>query len=259
MSTSLRAHVADNRLAVATSLALALLALQYIVVQASPAGLAVRIVLPATMALAPLALWPLRRHAGVWVIFVGLGANLAAVLANGGYLTESYYIDRVENAAGEVVFEADPLLACAACTPPVEAVSSPLLAATQPQELPPPPPDCEPAPGWLWQQDTGRLAPSTISPQNAYLIADMMRDVITRGTGRRASPRRQERAEARRRRRYRRGGARRGAAARGDRPHARRIDGHRRGARGSRPADPRRGVRGARWPGKTPWTSRWRS
>ena len=110
-------------------------------------------------------------------------ASAYTVLANGGYLTERYYIERVENAAGEVVFEADPLVVCAACTPPIEAVSSPLLAAAQPQEPPPPPPDCEPAPGWLSEQHTERLAPPTISPQNAYLISDMMRDVIRRGTG----------------------------------------------------------------------------
>src|SRR5690606_40485600 len=32
----------------------------------------------------------------------------------------------------------------------------------------------------------GRKAPRAITPQNAYLITDMMRDVIRRGTGRRA-------------------------------------------------------------------------
>jgi penicillin-binding protein 1A len=110
-------------------------------------------------------------------------ASAYTVLANGGYLTQSYYIERVENAAGEVVYEADPLVVCAACVPPVEPVAPLLLGAAQPQEPPPPPPDCEPSPGWLSEQQTERLAPSTISPQNAYLISDMMRDVIRRGTG----------------------------------------------------------------------------
>jgi hypothetical protein len=46
----------------------------------------VRIALPATIALAPAALWPLRGHVGVWVMFVGFAANLAAILANGGLM-----------------------------------------------------------------------------------------------------------------------------------------------------------------------------
>ena len=45
-----------------------------------------RIVLPLTIALAPVALWPHRRHPGVWMILVGLAANLAAILANGGLM-----------------------------------------------------------------------------------------------------------------------------------------------------------------------------
>ncbi|MBF6600604.1 MAG: DUF5317 family protein [Dehalococcoidia bacterium] len=45
-----------------------------------------RIVVPATIAAVPVVLWPHRRHAGVWVIFVGMAANLAVVLANGGLM-----------------------------------------------------------------------------------------------------------------------------------------------------------------------------
>ncbi len=45
-----------------------------------------RIILPATIGLAPLALWAHRRLLGVWVIFVGLAANLAAIAANGGLM-----------------------------------------------------------------------------------------------------------------------------------------------------------------------------
>lgn len=45
-----------------------------------------RIAVPATIAAVPLVLWPHRRHLGVWVIFVGMMANLAVVLANGGLM-----------------------------------------------------------------------------------------------------------------------------------------------------------------------------
>jgi penicillin-binding protein 1A len=110
-------------------------------------------------------------------------ASAYTVLANGGYLTEPYYIERIEDPIGQVVFEADPLVVCAECTPPVEPVASPLLASNQPAEPPPPPPDCTPAPDYWSTLHADRLAPATVSPQNTYLIADMMRDVIRRGTG----------------------------------------------------------------------------
>ncbi|MEX2226868.1 MAG: DUF5317 family protein [Dehalococcoidia bacterium] len=79
-------YVSRNRMALGASLALSLMLLQFGVISASPGGLAVRIVLPATIALAPLALWPLRQHLGVWVVFVGLTANFATILANGGLM-----------------------------------------------------------------------------------------------------------------------------------------------------------------------------
>jgi penicillin-binding protein 1A len=110
-------------------------------------------------------------------------ASAYTVLANGGYLTEPYYIERIEDATGQVDFEADPLVVCNECTPPPEQAASPLLAANQPPQPPPPPPECEPAPDNWSSLHTDRLAPATVSPQNTFLIADMMRDVIRRGTG----------------------------------------------------------------------------
>jgi penicillin-binding protein 1A len=73
-----------------------------------------------------------------------------AVFANGGFKITPYFIDRIENAAGEVVWQAQPLQACELCLP---------------EQKP---------------------APRVISAQNAWLMSDMMRDVIRRGTGRRA-------------------------------------------------------------------------
>jgi hypothetical protein len=80
------APISRHKLALGASLALVLMLLQFAVVRLSPGALPVRIVLPLTIALAPLALWPLRRSFGVWIIYVGLAANLAAILANGGLM-----------------------------------------------------------------------------------------------------------------------------------------------------------------------------
>jgi hypothetical protein len=68
------------------SLALALLAAQFVAIRLVPSEAIVRIVLPATVAAVPLALWIHRRYLGVWVMFVGLAANLAVILANGGLM-----------------------------------------------------------------------------------------------------------------------------------------------------------------------------
>ncbi|MFS8608857.1 MAG: hypothetical protein LOD94_12845 [Gammaproteobacteria bacterium] len=96
-----------------------------------------------------------------------------AVFANGGYLVEPYFIDRIEDASGEPLFVARPALACADCDdPPPEATDEQLLASiSDPTDLYP----------------RFREAPRAISPQNAYLVADMLRDVVgPRGTGARA-------------------------------------------------------------------------
>ncbi|MEO5344485.1 MAG: penicillin-binding transpeptidase domain-containing protein, partial [Gammaproteobacteria bacterium SHHR-1] len=85
-------------------------------------------------------------------------ARAYAVLANGGFLVEPYFIQRIEAQDGGLVYRADPLIAC---------------------------PECEEAlaPG---QVLTGRPAPRTLSPQNHFLMNSMLRDVIRMGTATRA-------------------------------------------------------------------------
>ena len=43
-----------------------------------------------------------------------------AVFANGGFRVEPYFIDRIENAAGQVVWRAAPRVACEPCEQPVD-------------------------------------------------------------------------------------------------------------------------------------------
>jgi hypothetical protein len=79
--------------------ALTLVAAQFGAIRFAPSAVAVRIALPVTIAAVPLALWPLRGRLGTWIMFVGLAANLAVILANGGLMP----IERstVAAAAGE--------------------------------------------------------------------------------------------------------------------------------------------------------------
>lgn len=78
-------------------------------------------------------------------------ASAYAILANGGFRVEPYFIERIERDSGELLFQATPTTVCEDCT------------GTEATDLP--------------------IAPRVISPQNYYLMNSMMRDVITRGTG----------------------------------------------------------------------------
>ena len=97
-----------------------------------------------------------------------------SVFANGGYKVNAYYIDRIEDAGGKLLQQSDPAVACTQCVRPTEA---PSLRAGRTQTL-----DEADHDGKTTM--TGKtLAPQVIRPQVAYLIADMMADVIKRGTG----------------------------------------------------------------------------
>jgi penicillin-binding protein 1A len=90
-----------------------------------------------------------------------------AILANGGYRIEPYLIERVEGLDGTPLFNAEPARACAGCEAPAagdELSMEEILDAGQ-----------EP-PG----------APRVMDERVQFIIDDILRDVITRGTGRRA-------------------------------------------------------------------------
>jgi len=102
-----------------------------------------------------------------------------ATFANGGFRVSPYFVDRVEDATGKILAQASPVLACFICGHLTKAELPPNVSAAA--------------------LDTGgsdrdgktfipakNLAPQVIRPQVAYLLADMMADVIRRGTGVRA-------------------------------------------------------------------------
>jgi penicillin-binding protein 1A len=84
-----------------------------------------------------------------------------SVFANGGFKVDPYYITRIEDAKGKVVFETKPKIACAACE-----VSDGPGGNSVPED---------------------RRAPRVLSAQNAWLMSDIMHDVATQGTGKRTN------------------------------------------------------------------------
>ena len=115
-----------------------------------------------------------------------------ATFANGGFRVTAYTIDRIEDSTGKILVQAQPAEACFECSraaaaenaapgAPAAAVVGALRAA----------------PARAAQMDSGEWdgkslspaktrAPQVIRPQVAYLLSDMMADVIRRGTGTRA-------------------------------------------------------------------------
>jgi len=98
-----------------------------------------------------------------------------AVLANGGFLVEPYLIQRVEDVEGNTVYEAAPLTVCRNCDSPIAATTQDeelsmeeILAGDTPlgTEMPP--------------------APRVMDERVNFITDSILKDVITRGTGRRA-------------------------------------------------------------------------
>ncbi|MCB2427720.1 penicillin-binding protein 1A [Methylophaga pinxianii] len=94
-------------------------------------------------------------------------ARAYATLANGGHLIDPYVISRVENTAGEILMQTKPKKVCDSCA----------MAALEMSE--------EEA---IMQSELLGFtpAPQVITPQNAYIVNSMLRDVVKYGTGRQA-------------------------------------------------------------------------
>ncbi|MCK5872769.1 MAG: PBP1A family penicillin-binding protein, partial [Methylococcales bacterium] len=78
-------------------------------------------------------------------------ARVYSVFANGGFLIKPYFIERIENHQGELLFQATQKIACQPCDLPNQAA-----------------------------------APRIISPQVSFLMNTLLRDVVQRGTATRA-------------------------------------------------------------------------
>ena len=102
-----------------------------------------------------------------------------SAFANGGFKVSSYYIDHVDDAGGKILQQANPAIACAQCGRTSDA-PTPRSTAGRGNSLD------EAAHDGKSLIPVKNLAPQILSPQVSYLLADMMADVIKRGTGQRA-------------------------------------------------------------------------
>ena len=115
-------------------------------------------------------------------------ASSYTVLANGGFRVEPYFIDRVETYTGDLLFQAQPVTVCPDCPEaaaagdgiesrpqPGEAAAVEALHAEDPGQDP-----RETAPGAL------NIAERVVNPQNIWIMNELTRDVVRRGTAARA-------------------------------------------------------------------------
>ncbi|MAT93886.1 MAG: peptidase [Halioglobus sp.] len=98
-------------------------------------------------------------------------ATAYAILANGGYRVEPYLIQRIDDVDGQTLYEARPPTVCAQCADEggaqqAELSMEEILAGASTQRLPP--------------------APRVMEERVNFIMDSILRDVITRGTGRKS-------------------------------------------------------------------------
>jgi len=95
-------------------------------------------------------------------------ATAYAMIANGGHFIEPYLIQRIENAAGDTIYEADPYIVCT----DTECANDTIEMGDPENE----------------DHAARKIAPRIAEERALYILHSMLKDVITKGTGRRALP-----------------------------------------------------------------------
>lgn len=112
-----------------------------------------------------------------------------ATLANGGHQVQPYVIDAIFGPDGNTLYRAEPAIVCDRCVAnaPVAGFNDDLIEEMSLEEMAVVietyMPDATISPELY---EGINIAPQAITLQNAFLIQDVMRDVVRRGTGRRA-------------------------------------------------------------------------
>jgi len=112
-----------------------------------------------------------------------------AVFANGGFLVDPYFIDRIVDRDGHEIYKTQPVLACRHCPQRLLEDTREQAAATNAKSN-----DAQPIKAALStasattaatpvDPNAPKLAPRVLDSRTAYLIGSILRDVVRRGTG----------------------------------------------------------------------------
>lgn len=113
-------------------------------------------------------------------------ANGYAALANGGYKVDAWFIQRIEDAEGKLIFEANPTAVCDAdCIAAREGIAA--TTFSDEEALLPREPTTGAAPSSQTAPTTPQpIAPRVVDPRAQFQLYSMLQDVIRRGTATRA-------------------------------------------------------------------------
>lgn len=106
-----------------------------------------------------------------------------AVFANGGFLINPYLISRVEDRDGHLLKETKPLTVCQGCEEERDGAQTEPQPSKQAESKQANKEDANIPQNDIEEQ---HYAPRVITPQNAYIMRSMMREVVRRGTAVRA-------------------------------------------------------------------------
>ncbi|MFP5374187.1 MAG: penicillin-binding protein 1A [Gammaproteobacteria bacterium] len=112
-----------------------------------------------------------------------------AAFVNGGFRITPWFIDEVRDRDGQLVFKAEPAVACPGCAPGAVPGAAPVRASAVVDgfNLGPPKPPAEAAAEAQAPRPAlpanATVAPRAIDARTAYQMNSMLRDVVRRGTG----------------------------------------------------------------------------
>ena len=117
-------------------------------------------------------------------------ARAYAVFANDGFLVDPYFIDRVTDRDGKVIYKAQPVVACRKCPQRLledtrvasEAAAKNETGSSVKASLSPIT-NAQAATAAVADPSAPKLAPRVLDARIAYLIGSLLHDVVRRGTG----------------------------------------------------------------------------
>ncbi|MGC1955981.1 MAG: penicillin-binding protein 1A [Gammaproteobacteria bacterium] len=111
-------------------------------------------------------------------------ATAYCVFANGGYAVDDYFIDALSDASGERSLQASPRVVCDRCDAPGTRAGEETRLGVIDETKSSTDNSLETSHALEFQ--ASKPAPRVVTSQNAWIMSSMLRDVIQRGTGKRA-------------------------------------------------------------------------
>lgn len=118
-----------------------------------------------------------------------------SVLANGGFKIEPYFIERIEDSDGNILFDSNPITVCHDCNE-ADITTAPTTAASEIEQTIDTTQKDDSTPTITTNQNSIfdsinideelQLAPRVIDKRTAYMITNILQDAIQRGTAKRA-------------------------------------------------------------------------